>query len=77
MAGRGDVSARIGVEHWLLSKVESELYGDGYDSRLARDVRIAAERGCLLWTKERLTTTDASRIDARPDVTILMKGSGR
>ena len=33
---------------------------------LAKAVKQAAMAGCLLWTPERLTTTNASRIDARP-----------
>lgn len=59
---------RTRVEHAMLSDLEDWLCQDGYEALVprAREIRIAAERGCLLWTKERLTTTDLSQIDARP-----------
>lgn len=31
----------------------------------ATEIKQAALRGCLVWTKSRITTTDASRIDVR------------
>lgn len=49
-----------------VASVRRMLTGDGYDSSLAEDVLAAARKGALLWTRERLTTTDSSRIDARP-----------
>lgn len=36
----------------------------------ARDIKRAALRGCLLWSSSRLTTTDVSRIDVRPDASV-------
>ena len=42
------------------------LERDGFDPELAEAVLQAHEAGALLWTRSRLTTTDASRIDARP-----------
>ena len=39
---------------------------DAHDLRdLARAVHRAWERGCLLWTNDRITTSDQSRIDIR------------
>jgi hypothetical protein len=35
--------------------------------RMARDVQRAHRNGALLWTSDRLATTDASRIDVRLD----------
>lgn len=49
-----------------LTQVASMLRADGFDPALASAVKRAARTGSLLWTSERLTTTDASRIDARP-----------
>jgi hypothetical protein len=45
------------------------LHEDGYDKLqpLASAIQAAARRGALLWTPERITTTDASKIDARPE----------
>jgi len=56
---------------WITSKttvqtIAALLLQDGYKPGLAGAVKRAALRGCLVWTPERLTTTDASRIDARP-----------
>lgn len=56
---------------WINSKttvleIADLLEQDGYDRSLANQVRRAASRGCLLWTRDRLTTTDSSAIDARP-----------
>lgn len=33
--------------------------------RTAREIRTAGRNGALLWTSERITTTDASRLDLR------------
>jgi hypothetical protein len=49
-----------------MRQIRSMLTHDGYDPSLAEDVRRAHHAGCLLWTRDRLTTTDASRIDVRP-----------
>ncbi len=49
-----------------LSQIRSMLADDGYDQALAPAVKQAARTGSLLWTRERLTTTDASRLDVRP-----------
>jgi len=52
-----------------LSSIREALSRDGYDRATverADEIRHAAAVGCLLWTSARLTTTDRSRIDARP-----------
>lgn len=51
-----------------LAEIRSALLADGYEALRDRaaEIKKAALTGCLLWTPERLTTTDASRIDARP-----------
>jgi hypothetical protein len=51
-----------------LGQISDALRADGYVGLLGREaeIRFAAQRGCLLWTSERLTTTDASRIDVQP-----------
>ncbi len=51
-----------------LTAIRAALKADGYGALVeeARRIRQAASVGCLLWTPERLTTTDGSRIDARP-----------
>lgn len=48
------------LRHWLVL--------DGYRDLRPRagEIKRAARSGTLLWTHERLTTTDASCIDARP-----------
>lgn len=48
--------------------ITSALRADGYAALVGREdeIRRAALTGALLWTRERLTTTDKSRIDARP-----------
>lgn len=48
------------------TEIADALRADGYDPALAASVRRAARAGALLWTRERLTSTDATRIDARP-----------
>ena len=48
------------------TEIATALREDGYDPALALAVRRAARAGALLWTRDRLTSTDASRIDARP-----------
>ncbi len=52
-----------------ISQVRAALREDGYAALAprAKEILDAAWRGCLLWTRDRLTTTDASRIDARPE----------
>ena len=60
-----------------LAEIADVLASDGYQSvgpswrtttELAALVRRAWRAGSLLWTAERLTSTDASRIDIRPDL---------
>lgn len=50
------------------AEIRRMLREDGYESLTDRaaEIKDAAGRRALLWTSERLTTTDASRIDARP-----------
>lgn len=50
-----------------LASIREMLFEDGFGHVDPKAVRTAAAKGCLLWTRERLTTTDASRIDARPE----------
>ena len=51
-----------------LADVRRALRIDGYDALTPRaaDIKRAAVVGALLWTRERIRTTDASRIDATP-----------
>jgi hypothetical protein len=53
-----------------LSEIRGMLREDGYQrlTDRAAEIKRAATRGALLWTQRRLTTTDASRIDERPEV---------
>lgn len=48
------------------TEIADALREDGYDPALARAVKTAARRGALLWTRDRLTTTDVARLDVRP-----------
>lgn len=50
------------------TKIEEALKAGGYGALVGRaaEIKKAAKNGCLLWSSTRLTTTDASRIDARP-----------
>jgi hypothetical protein len=50
-----------------IAQIRSYLREDGYETLVSRaaEIKAAAERGALLWGPFRLTTTDASRIDAR------------
>lgn len=52
------------------AELRHQLRADGYFMLLNRvdEIRNAARAGALLWTSERLATSDASRIDARPVV---------
>jgi hypothetical protein len=52
-----------------LADIREWLHEGGYGHLAPRaaEIREAAGTGCLLWTKERLTTTNGSRIDARPE----------
>lgn len=49
-----------------LAQIRNQLAADGYEPECARDVKRAAMHGCLLWTSEKLVTTDGSRIAAFP-----------
>lgn len=63
------MSARdLPVERRPLATLRAQLREGGYGYLVdrAEEIRAAAARGCLLWTHRRLTTTDYSRIDARP-----------
>ena len=53
-----------------IAQIRARLYSDGYDRLVGREeeIRVASQRGALLWTPARLSTTDASQIDARPVV---------
>lgn len=51
-----------------LSHIRKLLAFYGYDPSLAPAVKRACAASCLLWTRERLVTTDASRIDVRPQL---------
>jgi hypothetical protein len=56
------------VSQMSVASIEDALRVGGYAvyPGMADAVKRAAAKGCLLWTSERLTTTDSSRIDARP-----------
>lgn len=61
--------SRIITSRTTHQAIRSMLRADGYGESVvdrAAEIKDAAGRGCLLWTRDRLTTTDASRIDARP-----------
>lgn len=62
------MTARI-TSRSTVADVRDMLREDGYpdDTETARAVRAAHRRGALLWTRERLTTTDASRLDLRAE----------
>lgn len=51
-----------------LAELRGFLREDGYGHLASRaaEIKKARQAGCLLWTRERLVTTDASRINARP-----------
>lgn len=53
-----------------LSEIREMLSEDGYGHLVDRaaEIKSAARTGSLLWTRERLTTTDSSRIDTRSEV---------
>lgn len=53
-----------------VTEIRDRLHETGFAtlSDRAAEIKRAASKGCLLWTAERLTTTDASRIDARAEV---------
>jgi len=49
-----------------IKSIRNALSADGFSPIYASAVKRAALAGCLLWSSERLVTTDSSRIDARP-----------
>lgn len=51
-----------------LSEIRALLRADGYHALLprAREIKQAFAHGALVWTTAQLTTTDQSRINARP-----------
>ena len=54
------------IDTMTLADLRELLARDGYPVEHARAVQRAATIGALLWTRDRLTTTDSSRIDERP-----------
>lgn len=59
---------KLDFDHAPLAAIEAALVEDGYGALVPRafEIRRAGQHGALLWTAQRLVTTDASRIDARP-----------
>lgn len=57
------------IDRCSIPRIEAMLVEDGYTAVLprAREIRTAARTGALLWTKKRLTTSDKSQIDVRPE----------
>jgi hypothetical protein len=57
------------ITRMTLAEIRELLIKDGYRALTPRasEIKAAARTGCLLWTRARLTTTDRSRIDARPE----------
>jgi hypothetical protein len=45
-----------------ISEIADQLEADGFNPQLAVSVKKAAKTGSLLWTREKLITTDASKI---------------
>lgn len=63
------LSKRIITSRTSIEGIRSMLRADGYGENvvsLASSIKDAAGRGLLVWTKDRITTTDESRIDAQP-----------
>ena len=56
------------IETMTTARIAERLMDQGYGALIGRaeEIRAAAQNGALLWTRKRLTTTDGSRIDARP-----------
>jgi len=52
-----------------ITEIGEHLHETGFAELADRagEIKRAFANGCLLWTAERLTTTDASRIDARAE----------
>ena len=59
-------SATVG--RMSLKTLSEALAAGGHAALVGRasEIKRAAKSGCLLWSSTRLTTTDGSRIDARP-----------
>lgn len=55
-----------------VTEIRERLHETGFATLADRagEIKRAAAKGCLLWTAERLTTTDASLIDARAGVSL-------
>lgn len=49
-----------------LAEIRDMLCEDGYEHLInrAKEIKSAARHGSLMWTREKLYTTDASRISA-------------
>jgi hypothetical protein len=45
-----------------VAEIADQLEADGFDPGLAAQVKKASKTGSLLWTRDKLVTTDASRI---------------
>ena len=59
------------IARMSLDTIRQTMREDAYETATraqAASVREAAKSGSLLWTKARITTTDNSRLDIRPDV---------
>lgn len=56
-----------------VAEIQEMLYEDGYShlAERAAEIKRAAMRGALLWTKHRIVTTDRSRISSRPAMAYL------
>lgn len=56
------------IEKMPLSAIRELLHQDGYAhlAPRAKEVQQAAAHGCLLWTREKIVTTDISRIHSCP-----------
>jgi|HigsolmetaAR202D_1030399.scaffolds.fasta_scaffold49377_2 hypothetical protein len=51
-----------------VAEVRAMAREDGFEitSAEARQILAAHKKGALVWTRDRITTTDASRLDLRP-----------
>lgn len=58
----------ITVGRMTIAALREALVAGGYPqlADMASRIKLAAKRGCLLWSSTRLVTTDSSRIDERP-----------
>lgn len=54
------------ISRMTIDQVRELLAADGFDPNLAGAVKRAAANGCLLWTTDKLVTTDSSRLHCFP-----------